>query len=604
MSIYFFIYTGKPISDDEQLFANVARNISVTGGVSAASLSGNLRLKGDYHGIEPAHPALASLWFRLFQGSNFGTLQILYLLPIIYSITSCVLLAALAEKLGYPMEAGIMLVMLYGLGSMSFPYVKTFFREPLGGMVMLAMWLFYLNIGDSIAWKRNWNIAFFVSCGIFLLFLKVIYVSAVIPFLLLWIIERRGRFTRRSGAWLLGGLLLVLWWMHYSNQFTDNHVFYRISGGFVRDAMWRLIYMPHVHFIETMISALFSPLKGIFFYTPALFLSIFSMLRYGKRNMHLFASPLIISAFLLIFQALAYDNQQWWTPTWGARFLLPAVPLLLITALPLIHDLVNIRHGRYVLIFFFVIGFAFQLPAVLFNSSLFFAQAYNYSALPFWNISKSPLFLQWGILGNNPEFDLLIWRVFPYRPDLAILILVLVLILLLTSLWGLHTLLSNKELQKNSFLMGKVIISLAALSLAFSVLKAGQYDPFYRAAEFDPLCHLLRTQTRAGDIVIVYSYPGDLWDYFSNSECGQTVWYSLPYRYYQDASDAKYEIGVDVFSEVKNKDFLRLWFITQYDEKPLSNFEQEEFNCAPYKILQSGYVNDPVPVFYALYSLR
>jgi hypothetical protein len=104
--------------------------------------------------------------------------------------------------------------------------------------------------------------------------------------------------------------------------------------------------------------------------------------------------------------------------------------------------------------------------------------------------------------------------------------------------------------------------------------------------------------------VVIYSYPGDLWNYFSNAECGQSVWYSLPYGYYEDPNSEKYQMGVELFSIITADKYLRLWFITQYDASPLSDFEKTEFEDDSFYLLDDGYANTSIPVYYSLYELR
>ncbi len=82
-TLYLLSFNGIPIGSDEELYASVARNLVFNGGLNAGQLYGNLRLEGNYHGVEPAYPVLASFWYRFISQFQVGRLQGFYLLPIL-----------------------------------------------------------------------------------------------------------------------------------------------------------------------------------------------------------------------------------------------------------------------------------------------------------------------------------------------------------------------------------------------------------------------------------------------------------------------------------------------------------------------------------------
>ncbi len=604
LSAYLLFYTGKPISDDEQLFAVVTRNMAVTGSLSAEPLFGNLRIQGSYHGVEPAHPALAFFWLKMFKESGFGSTQILYFLPIFYTLLSCILIFLLAEQLGYSQRAGLIVALIFGLGTIALPYVKTFFRETLGGMIMLVMWFFLLSARSTKTWKRRGFLFASIACGVLLPFLKIAYISASITFgILLYLSNRNG-----GGRWIFWGSVLLLFWLVYSRNFTDDYLFYRLSGGFLRDAWQMLLYMPHHHFWEAMAGPFISPFKGILIYSPSVILSVLAGIRYGRSNLQLMIPPLVILCLLLLFQALTYDG-QWWTPTWGARFLVPIIPLLLLMTLPLIEEWLSKAYSVWlILVCPLLTGFLLQIPAVFFNSSYFFMQTYNkgggVSPNVYWDLLSSPLILQWRLLFVRSEFDMLIWRLLPYEPGYVFLIVLFAVLAGGVSILGIFSFVSNEQLPP--FLAGRKIMWIPALIfvLFLSVLTGGRKDPFYRTEDFSALCNMLQSNIQKRDAVVIYSYPSDLWDYFSNVECGQGIWYSLPFKYYKEPGSLGYQIGEQVFSKVRNENFSRIWFISQYDHAPLSEFELNEFHRSYYQWVEDGFLDTPVPVYYSLYVLK
>ncbi len=146
---YLLSFSAVPISDDEQLYASAARNLAVNGRLSAEQLYGNIRLRGSYHGVEPAFPALASIWYRAFLGAGFGHLQSLYLLPVLVTGLAAGLIAIIAYQLGFSNITGITAGLFYGLSSMAWPYAKTLFREPLMALLLLAGFSAFLYMTNA-----------------------------------------------------------------------------------------------------------------------------------------------------------------------------------------------------------------------------------------------------------------------------------------------------------------------------------------------------------------------------------------------------------------------------------------------------------------------
>src|SRR5512143_4276 len=152
---YLLSFSGLPISDDEELYASAARNLAVTGRLSAEQLYGNARLAGSYHGVEPAFPAVASLWYRLFLHSGLGHLQTMYLLPIFCTALSAALIVIIACQLGFQVMVGAAAALLYGLSSTAWPYAKTLFREPLIALILLGSLSIFLWLPR--AGRRTWS---------------------------------------------------------------------------------------------------------------------------------------------------------------------------------------------------------------------------------------------------------------------------------------------------------------------------------------------------------------------------------------------------------------------------------------------------------------
>ncbi len=417
---YLLSFSAVPISDDEQLYASAARNLAVNGRLSAEQLYGNSRLRGSYHGVEPAFPALASLWYRAFLPTGFGHLQSLYLLPVLITGLSAALIVIIAYQLGFSNMAGVTAGLFYGLSSMAWPYAKTLFREPLMALLLLASFsaFLYTTKAEHPARSRVPGAIVMVVLLVLLTLTKVIMGVAAIGLLITYpLMEPAFKANRKQAGLFVFGSVVVLAGIGAllaSLHGTDADIFYRFTGAFVRDAVRRLTSLPHSHLAEALVAPLISPWKGLLFYSPVCALGMIACWKNMRSRPGLFILPAMVLISTLVSQALAYDA-EWWTPTWGSRFLLPAIPLLIVAALPLIEEWIGLgRTGWMRLAGLFGLGFMIQLPAVIFNSAEYTASTYQKGGPAFpeqliWNLAQTPVITQWQAAASQQP-DLLLWR--------------------------------------------------------------------------------------------------------------------------------------------------------------------------------------------------
>ena len=597
---YLLSFSGLPISDDEELYASAARNLAVTGRLSAEQLYGNARLAGSYHGVEPAFPAVASLWYRLFLHSGLGHLQTMYLLPILCTALSAALIIIIAGQLGFSATLGTLAGLCYGFSSMAWPYAKTLFREPLIALLLLCCLSVFLWIVREK--RQRWPTVIMVMLLITLLAALTLarVVLAVTAVVLLFAalghpaIRRDRKVLALVGA---GGLILILALgaglgaLHA----TDADVFYRFTGGFAQDAIARLKTIGHSHLIEALTAPLVSPWKGLLFYSPICLTGLLSLILYGRRQPIVSLLTIVVLSALLVMQALAYDA-EWWTPTWGSRFLVPVIPLLTIASLPLLERLAQRGRGGWLAITVtFAAGFAFQLPAVLFNSAEFTAATYQQVSGRFpqaliWNAAKTPIITQWHAMASQTP-DLLLWRTAGAQPALVFLTSALAAAAILTALCFMPRLLTGSR-HRVVVSLAPVVVLTAFASLA--LLSVSADDPAYEPAALEPMCRYISNHVQAADVLIVQPYPGPAWQYLMNRECGQRTWYSLPY---EDVADSS---AVKLIAE-KIPEGARYWIIQQFWSETFAP-EQSILATGGDRLLQAEFITSPYHLFIASYK--
>lgn len=534
--IYLLSFSGRPISDDEQLFSSVARNLAVLGDFTADQLYGNLRLMGSYHGVEPAFPVLASLWYRLFQQSGFGHLQSLYLLPILYTSFSAGLLVVLAIQLGYSEKTGIVSGLLFGLATMAWPYAKTLFRETLTSLLLLGGWVLFNQIRSLKSEQRSkkylLSVMFLISL-LLLIFTKVTMGVVLIGYFgLLWFQSDISH--PKVMRWALGGLLLIggSWFLLTQNA-TDQDVLYRYSSGFLQAVYNRLMTISHSKLLEAILAPLFSPWKGLLWYSPVCLLAVIPFAYSKYRRIELLILPSLVLAGFLVPQALFYDS-EWMTSTWGSRFLVPLIPLLIVSAFPFIHSQLELK--KYMLLsIIFLLGVVIQLPAVIYNSAEYSVILYNkfgqsYPGQIIWNVRESPIIMQWQMYTTSSP-DLLLWRVYALLSKIEwLLFLYFFLLSFLFILVISQTFRPNRNHSKTFYSLAGLSLFIFA-TLSGLVLSIARYDPIYYSQEYMIVCEYLQEQIQPEkDILVVESYPSAIWLYLMNNECGQLIWYSLPLR--------------------------------------------------------------------------
>ena len=572
VSCYLLSFSGVPTSDDEELYASAARNLAVKGTLSAEQLSGNLRLLGRYHGVEPLFPALASLWYRLFWHTGIGNLQSLYLLPILYSALSAALIVVIACQLGYDAKIGAAAGLLYGLSSMAWPYAKTFLREPLIGLLLLGSLSIFLWLarGRRPAWGSALISIVLIFLLIGLVLTRVVMAVAAVV-LILALVSRAAANGSKNRVILITlgslGLSLVVAACLASIRATDADVFYRFTGSFIQDALTRLTTISHAHLVEALLAPIFSPWKGLLFYAPICLLGLVGAVLFLRQHPEISALSLMTLCTLLLTQALAYDD-QWWTPTWGSRFLLPVVPLLVVSSLPVMEWLAGLGSGGWTSICaVFAAGLLIQFPAVLFNSSTFTALDAQraWAAFPealIWNIGRAPLIAQW-TLASVQAPDLLLWRTASVEPAAVLLVCVSAAALgVLAALLMRRTVLEDAGDHRNPAML--TMLAIAALLVALpALLKTAGSDPAYEKGKFEPVCAFIKANIQPSEVLIVQPYPGPVWDYLMDGECGQKTWYSLPYHGVQASGAQLRERANDLIVQAVPPG-ARYWMLQQF----------------------------------------
>ncbi len=237
------------------------------------------------------------------------------------------LLFLLGLRLGWSRGRSVGLALLGGLATPLWPYSKTFFSEPLAALG-LAGCLFSARKGFDTGRLAAWWLLSGLALGLTVLAKPVHAVLALPAGLLLicygWRCLRRvPRVLPFRGllAWALGlGICAGLFGLYDLYRFGSV-----LETGYGGEAV-RFTGS----FRDGFLGLLASPGRGLFVYCPLALLSVAGARRFARRNLPEALFVFGCLATLLCLYAFWYEWDGGWC--WGPRFLLPAVPLLVLPA--------------------------------------------------------------------------------------------------------------------------------------------------------------------------------------------------------------------------------------------------------------------------------
>jgi 4-amino-4-deoxy-L-arabinose transferase-like glycosyltransferase len=295
------------------------------------------------------------------------------------------IIVILCRELGYKPTTARWLALAAIFSTMLWPYVKGFYPQPSVTFFLLGAIYF------AYRWRRThqdlWLWLLSVLLGMMILFRLSAVV--VLPSLIMYIFFTSPK--RNRWRWLLplavclgiaGVLVLSYNWFRFGSFFEFGY----------HEVAWN--YPP----LMGLYGLLFSPGKGVLFYSPLLVLSSVGLLFFWRW--HRFETLLIL--FLWLSYLAFYAPYNFWTGgfNWGPRFLMPVVPLAILP-LGCILERDSLRGGRHLFYGLFLLGVLVQLPAILVDHSRYLFTAFDSGDIhaaygeTIINFDQSPIVRQW-----------------------------------------------------------------------------------------------------------------------------------------------------------------------------------------------------------------
>jgi hypothetical protein len=350
---YLISYSGVPYVGDEFGLAASVEGLVKWG---EATLS-QMTWFGYGPGIfEPGQVVLAApIYWLAWHVPFVGNVQALYMFNVFATALTAVVLFLYVRRLGYSPGVSVATTLLYGLGTNAWVYSKTFFREPLSALLLMVAAYCLLGLRPVRLVKRS------VRFGLGMALLAAVTIGAAVAtkesnlvavpifglyfiyYVLLGVKMSASVFRRflPITAIAVGALALSLVALAYYNwatlgvvTFGLRNVLAKIPSALVVD---RTV-------LETLAAMPLNPGKGLFTHAPILLAGLAAPFLVGRRQgLAEMLFPLAFTASLMWLYAHAWPWIWWGGLTWGARYLVPALPFLAVTLAPVIQRLVAAR---------------------------------------------------------------------------------------------------------------------------------------------------------------------------------------------------------------------------------------------------------------------
>jgi hypothetical protein len=578
-SLLLFIYTltfnGTFISDDEQHLISAAQNLAKFGELVVPQMYGNERLQGNYDYVEPAQAVLGAAIYKIALLLHTGGAQTIFLLNIYLTALTGVLVFVIVRVSGFRHVTALLAALAFGMGTAAWPYAETFFRDTLG-MFFLTGAVLFLVLAISQHSAPRMRLIYWIAMGLFfvagILTKNTIFSAAPTIFLVLILhpFQQTSEILSRHSLWgaiIFVGILLVPFVV------SPEGPFYKFSWHYYYNTvLLTQFFQPHTALLEALVGPLLSPGKGIFFYSPVLFLAIPALLLTWKKHwqIHILAWGTLLG--LIVTQALFYDDLWWGAVNWGLRYILPALPLMTIAAAPIIESLwcSNRWFDKGMVVFLISFGMLIQIGGMTihpqaYSQSLAQVGSRMISGPAIWDPRYSAIHWHWRLIFQGIPWDIAWARNFIVKPLVTSVFLLGTLLLVTYSALGLrHTpsaFKRKKWLNRYWFLVG------IAFLWPFAMLKVYGADPAYYSQRIDYVNAIehIRTHYEPGDAIVVGDYNEPLWLYTLNYGDFPVHWFSLV-----DIESAVIPIeseelpliqrNLDLFQSLKNN-HARLWFV-------------------------------------------
>jgi Dolichyl-phosphate-mannose-protein mannosyltransferase len=291
---------------------------------------------------EPAQMVAAIPFYVWGRALGAAVQGVLFFGAVIMAAAAALVYLCLLE-LGYRRRSSVLGALVFAFATMAWPYSRTFFREPLTVLAYLLAIYAALRYRPPAPRSLVWPALAGASLGLALT-TKQISIVLIPPLVLLAVVYEWGRpsgkslvtgdRTGRVGAAVAAivplAVFLLLGRLYNAAVLGGVEVFARDIVDYTTNP--QLSQSVPERMIRAALGLSISPYKGLLWYSPALILGLVGVIPFLRRRLWEGVAFLMLVGALL----LGYSRYNYWSGgvAWGSRYMLPAVPFLVLLAAP------------------------------------------------------------------------------------------------------------------------------------------------------------------------------------------------------------------------------------------------------------------------------
>jgi hypothetical protein len=344
IAVYFFTFNGYAISRDEWFLLDATESLARRGTLAQnyqfdayppLSLAEVSPPPADF---EPLQPALAAPLFLIAQTlPAIGLAHTVWLFNILVTALTAGTLYAYGLALGYRARAAVLAALAFGVGTIAWPYSRTFFREPLFAWLSLCSAYMALRTRQRLSAGKPalWHAVASAGMIALTLFAKEAALLLLPAVLLEALPARRGRLcpTRRQAiALAVTGLVAIAMGSIVLNADTLFGLSNRYA--FVHRLRQVRAHLPDLG--EGVLGYLVSPGRSLWLFSPVLLLGLAGLTLLARQGRwRQIAVPLLALVSMVVGYAAVRGADQWHGGRgWGPRYMVPLTPFLALWLLP------------------------------------------------------------------------------------------------------------------------------------------------------------------------------------------------------------------------------------------------------------------------------
>ncbi len=423
IAVYFVTYSGYAISRDEWFLFDATESLARRG-----TLAQNYQFDA-YPPLalaeaqpppvdaEPLQPALAAPLFLIAQAlPGIGLAHTVWLFNVLVTALTAGVLYAYGLALGYRARAAALTAAAFGLGTIAWPYSRTFFREPLFTLLgLLSAYLVLRTRQRLVAGRPALGVAALSALVIGAMLLAKEAALLLLPAVLIEALPARLGRQQVARRWAGALAVIVLVSGLLALVALNADMLFGLSNryAFVARAQQARDNLAEVS--EGVRGYLFSPARSLWLFSPALVPGLAgAVMLIRARRWRQVAVPLLALVIFVGGYAAVRGPDQWYGGRgWGPRYMVPLTPFLALWLLPVFAHVLASRAARWArlsIVLFFLAGIAVQLLGSLVPLDAYYEllAEQNPPIIPWeegaWSLRWSPLYVSATLL-DDVTFD-------------------------------------------------------------------------------------------------------------------------------------------------------------------------------------------------------